>query len=511
MMHKRRLAGLAAAFALALASPALALSVDEFQKNLTVERLDNGLTLLIYERPEAPVVSFFTHVDVGSAQEVPGITGLAHMFEHMAFKGTTTIGTKDWPAEKKALARVDEAYHAYDHERRKPGGSDPAKLEKLEKAWKDAQEEAGKYIVPNEFDILTSREGAVGLNAFTNADETAYFYSLPANKVELWAFLESERFRDPVFREFYKERDVVLEERRLRTESQPIGRLIEQMLGVAFIAHPYHHPTIGYRSDLLAFSREDAETFYRKYYVPSNMVVAVVGDVNAKAILPMLRGYFSRLPAGKPVEPLRTVEPEQIAEKTIVLHDPSQPIYVEGYHRPAAGDPDDAVYNAMADILSSGRTSRLYRRLVSDDKIAAFAGAFNGFPGDKYPNLMLFFAVPTPGHGDDDVQAAIRDEIERLKTEPVSDEELGRVKTAAKANLIRGLDSDSGIARQLATYQARFGDWKELFREVDRIEKVSKDDIMRVANKTLVPTNRTVAMIVTEQNAGVAKGAEESR
>jgi predicted Zn-dependent peptidase len=321
---------------------------------------------------------------------------------------------------------------------------------------------------------------------------------MPANKLELWAYLESERFRDPVFREYYKERDVVMEERRLRTDSQPIGRMIEQVLAAAYTAHPYGQPTVGYMSDLLSITREDAAAFHRKYYVPSNITIAIVGDVDAEKSLPMLRKYFGRIPAGAAPEPLRTVEPKQIAERTVVLRDPSQPVYAEAYHRPAAGHPDDAVYDALSDILSTGRTSRLYRRLVRDEQIAAFAGAFSGFPGTKYPSLMLFFGIATPQGSNEAIQAAVRDEIEKLKNEPVGDDELAAVKTRAKANLIRGLANNGGIAGQLATTHAQLGDWKEIFRQVERIEKVTKDDIMRVATETFTPSNRTVAMIETD-------------
>ncbi len=501
-MQPRRVPGFAwvvvALLALA-AAPAAAQDIASFEQKLTEHRLPNGLTFLVYEREGAPVVSFFTYVGVGAAQEVPGITGIAHMFEHMAFKGTTKIGTSDWPSERKALAAVDEAYHAYDAERRKLD-ADPARVEALKKGWKDAQEAADRYIVKNEFGEIIDREGGVGLNAGTASDQTVYFYSLPANKVELWAHLESERFLDPVFREFYKERDVVMEERRLRTESQPMGRLIEQFSSVAYQAHPYKQPVVGYMSDLMSFSREDADRFRRTHYVPNNMTIAIVGSVKAQEILPILDRYFGRLPAAPPPPPLRTVEPRQIVEKTVVMPDRSQPVYVEAYHRPASSDPDDAVYSAISDILSSGRSSRLYRSLVRDKKIAAQAAAFSGFPGEKYPSLMLFFAMPTPGHTNEEVQAAIREEIEKIRTDPVTDEELERAKTRAKADLIRGLESNTGIAGQLASHQALYGDWRELFRAVEKIGKVTKEDILRVAQSTFVPTNRTVGMIVNSDS-----------
>jgi predicted Zn-dependent peptidase len=495
---------LAAALVLA-ALPAVAQDLASFEKRVTVKTLPNGLTLLVLERPEAPVFSFFTHVNSGSDREVPGITGLAHMFEHMAFKGTDRIGTTDYAAEKVALEKVEAAYTAYDRERRRPVGSDEKKLAGLEKAWKDAIAEADRFVKANEFGEIIDREGGAGLNAFTSSDETGYFYSLPANRLELWAYLESERFLKPVMREFYKERDVVMEERRMRIESNPIGRLVEQFIATAFTAHPYGQAGIGWPSDLRSFSATDAMRFFDTYYVPSNMVVAVVGDVKTAEVVALAEKYFGRLPARPQPEPLRTVEPPQIAERQVVLRDPAQPVYVEGYHKPSALHPDDAVYDVISDLLTAGRTSRLYRSLVRDKKIAAGAGGFGGFPGQKYPNAFIAFAFTTPGHTPQEARDAIRAELERLKNEDVPAEELRMVKTRAKANLIRQLDSNSGLAGQLATAQARYGDWRDLFRQVDRIDAVTAADIRRVASATFVETNRTVGMIESTRLAGQKK------
>jgi predicted Zn-dependent peptidase len=274
--------------------------------------------------------------------------------------------------------------------------------------------------------------------------------------------------------------------------------MIEQALSTAFVAHPYKQPVVGYMSDLQSFSATDAEEFFRKHYVPSNMVTAIVGHVDADALLAIVEKYFGRIPAGPEPPPLRTVEPPQIAEKTVVLEDPAQPVYAEMYHKPSALGPDQAVYDAIDDVLSNGRTSRLFRSLVRDRKIAAFSGSFSNFPGRKYPNLWLAFAVPAKGHDNEEVQAAIHAELERLKTEPVSDAELLRFRTRSKATLLRQLRSNFGLASQLATYQTLHGDWRELFRDIDRIEQVTKEDVQRVARGTFVPTNRTVGMIVTE-------------
>lgn len=498
---------LAAAALLTVVPCAPAQDLAAFEKRVTVTTLDNGLTLIVCERPEAPVFSYFTHVNVGSDREVPGITGIAHMFEHMAFKGTDRIGTTDFEAEQKALAKVEEAYAAYDAERRKPTGRDDKKVAELEKAWRDAIAEADKYVVTNAFGEIIDREGGVGLNAFTNTDETGYFFSFPSNRVELWAYLESERYLKPVMREFYKERDVVMEERRLRTESNPIGRLVEEALAAAYTAHAYGRPVVGYMSDLQTFSATDALEFYRKYYVPSNMVVAVVGDVKASEVVPIVQKYFGRLPAGPKPEPLRTVEPPQRGERKVILKEATQPIYLEAYHKPSALDPDNAVYDVLGDLLSRGRTSRLYRSLVRDKKIAAQAFGFSGFPGVKYPNLFIFGAVPLPGRTNAEMQEAIRAEIERLKSEDVSEAELRMVKTRAKADVIRQLADNQGLALQLGTMQARYGDWRELFRQVDRIEAVTAADVRRVASRTFVESNRTVAVIESTRMAG-AQGSK---
>jgi predicted Zn-dependent peptidase len=467
-----------------------------FEKKTTLRKLANGLTVIIMERPEAPVFAYATIVNAGSANEVPGITGLAHMFEHMAFKGTPTIGTKDYAAERIALDKVEATYAEYDRLRRSDTAKDDAKIAAAEKAWKDAIAEADKFVVANEFSKIVDRAGAVGMNASTASDVTTYFYSMPSNRFELWAYLESERYLNPVFgREFYKERDVVYEERRFRVESSPIGRLVEQFLAAAFIAHPYGAWGIGWPSDLRSFSATDAGEFYRKYYVPGNIVVAVVGDVKASEALPVLEKYFGRLPAAPVPPPLRTIEPEQKSERIVILRESSQPIYLEGYHRPSSTHPDDAVYSVMQMLLSSGRTSRLYKSLVRDKKIAAQASGFNGFPGEKYPNLFTFLGVTTPGHTPAEITAAIGSELDKLKNEDVPAEELQSVKTRVKAGLLRQLDSNEGLALQLASYQTVQGDWRELFREIQRIEKVTPADIRRVANATFVSTNRTIAQI----------------
>jgi predicted Zn-dependent peptidase len=352
--------------------------------------------------------------------------------------------------------------------------------------------------------------GATGLNAGTALDDTQYFWSMPENRLELWAWLESGRLADVVPREFYKERDVVMEERRMRTDSNPIGRLVEQFAATAYVAHNYGRSSIGWPSEVSQITATEAMEFHRKYYVGANIVVAVVGDVKAAEVLPVLEKYFNKVPGGPRPEDMTTVEPKQFAERSVVIREQTQPFYIEGYHRGSYRDKDDAVFDAIQDIMSNGRVSRLYRSLVRDQQIAADAEGFSGYPGEKYPGLFSFYAVPLPGHTPAEMRDAIHKEIEKLKTTDVTDAELAMYKTRTKADLLRGLADNQGLANALAEYQTRYGDWRELFLQLDRVDKVTKDDIRRVANQVFLASNRTSAEIDTEAPAAGGKngGAE---
>ncbi len=490
--------------AVGISATAHAQDLASFEKRTTVKVLPNGLTLIVCERPEAPVFSFYTLVDAGSADDPQGASGLAHMFEHIAFKGTDQIGTTNYAAEKVALAKVETAYAAYDAEFRKMVGKDPAKLTSLKKAFDDAQAAAEKYVVPNQFAQLAQQNGAVGLNASTAEDSTDYFWSMPSNRLELWAYMESGRIGHPVAREFYKERDVVQEERRRSIDSSPTGAMVEQFLATAYVAHPYGRSGLGWESEISQVTATEAEAFHKKYYVPANIVIAVVGDVKAAEAMPILTKYFGPIPAGPKPEPMTTVEPEQFAEKSVTIKEATQPFYLEGYHKPDYRDPDNSVFDAITDILSNGRTGRLFKSLVRDQQIAADAEGFSGFPGEKYPGLFAFYGVPLPGHTPDEIREGIHKEIDKLKTTDVTDEELQTFKTRTRADLLRGLADNEGLAHQLAEYQTRYGDWRQLFRELDEIDKVSKADIRRVANKVFTESNRTSARIEFAPPEGAA-------
>jgi predicted Zn-dependent peptidase len=475
----------------------VAQDLKSFEQRITTKVLPNGLTIIICERPEAPVFSYTTFVDAGDVNDPSGESGLAHMFEHLAFKGTSEIGTKDYADEKIALDRVEAADNALEAERRNPKGGNPQKIEELQKDFDEAQAAAEKYVIPNQFTDIAERNGAHNLNASTGMDETMFFWSMPENRLQLWAWLESSRLVDTVPREFYKERSVVLEERRMRTDSNPEGRLFEQLLATAYVAHNYGRSGVGWPSEVGQITATEAMAFHKKYYVGSNIVVTVVGDVKAAEAMPILEKYFGKVPGGpKPLD-MTTVEPKQFAEKSLTIKDPSQPIYIEAYHRPDYRSPDDAVYDAISDILSNGRVSRLYRSLVRDQQIAAVAVGESPYPGDKYPSLFIFGAVPLPGHSDAEMATAIHKEIDKLKTTDVTDAELQMSKTRARADLLRGLADNQGLANALAEYQTRYGDWRELFRHLNLVDKVTKADIRRVANQIFVASNRTTAEIET--------------
>ncbi len=474
--------------------------LSQFEENITVFTLSNGLQFIVLERHEAPVASFYTYANVGGVDEVKGVTGIAHMFEHMAFKGTTTIGSKDLAAEQAAMDNIDEAYAALKAEQNLGIRADSARLAELTQAFEDSKEEAASLVENGEFEMVIERAGGTGLNASTSADATMYYYSLPANKTELWFSLESDRFLNPVLREFYVERDVVMEERRMRTESSPFGRLLEEFVSASFKAHPYGEPVIGHMSDLQSFTREEAQDFFERYYGAGNLTIVIAGSVDPDEIRQLAETYFGRLPARPQPDPVETVEPPQIAERRVVLEDQSQPFLIVGYHKGSALHPDDPAFGVLSTILSTGRTSRFYRKLVEEEEMALQVAGVNNFPGGKYPNLYLFYAVPTQGFTGPDLEEAIYAIVDEVKENGVTEEELQRAKTQARAGLIRSLGSNSAVAGQLAYYQSVTGNWRNLFHRLDAIEAVTNEDLIRIARDTFAKNNRTVAMIQTKSD-----------
>jgi predicted Zn-dependent peptidase len=469
--------------------------LDRVIKQLTEFRLDNGMKFIVLERHQAPVVSFLTYADVGGVDEPDGKTGVAHFLEHLAFKGTTRIGTVDYKAEKPLLDRLDQLA-AQIQSAKTAGNKD--EVAQLTTEFEKVEAQAAKLVKQNDLGRIVEQAGGVGLNANTSSEATRYFYSFPANKLELWMSLESERFLEPVFREFYKEKDVILEERRLRVENSPIGMMIEKFNDAAFTVHPYRRPVIGYDEDIRNLTTEDVQQFFDTHYVPSNLTMAVVGDVNPAEVKRLAQIYFGRYKAKAKADGQIPTEPKQTQTREVTLKLNSQPWYLEGYHRPAITHPDNAVYDIIGRLLSDGRTSRLYKSLVEKQRLALSAQGFSGFPGDKYPNLMLFYALTAPGHTVDEVAVALRKEIDSLRTEPVSATELDRVKTQARAELLRSLDSNMGMAQQLLEYEVKTGSWRNLFKQLNQLEAVTAADVQRVAKATFTPQNRTIGKLLSQ-------------
>ena len=478
--------------ALILTASAYAQNLQEFEKKVTEFTLTNGLRFIIAERHEAPVVAFNATVNAGSVDDPAGASSMAHMFEHMIGKGTTSLGTTNWPEEQKALADVEQRYDALDAERNKGALADKTKVAQLETALNAAMDRANKYVDQNAYTRVISENGGAGFNAGTAQDYTTYFYSLPANRAELWFLLQSEWFRRPVFREFYKERDVVREERRMRVESDVQGKLQELLLATAFMEHPYRN-LIGWAGEIERLRAKDAETFFHKYYVPGNIVISIVGDVDPKRMRALADKYFASIPAGPMPPPVAIVEPPQEGPKTAALDTETQPIVFIGYKRPDERDPDDPVIDVINGVIASGRTGLLYQRLVRDQKIALEADAAESLPGGKYPNLFLVFSAPNTGHTLEENEKAIYAILDELKTKPVDEETLKRVKTKIRAGLIRQLDSNSGLASQLTFYQIAYGDWRMMFKGLDLINKVTAADVQRVARRIFTEEGRTVA------------------
>jgi predicted Zn-dependent peptidase len=302
-------------------------------------------------------------------------------------------------------------------------------------------------------------------------------------------------------REFYKERSVVREERRMRTESEPQGKLIEAEGATAFEAHPYRVPPVGWASDIENLRVEDAQDFFDKYYVPANITMSVVGDVNPARIRTLAEKYFSRLPKKPLPDPVLTIEPRQEGMKHVEVTSPAQPFEAVAYHRPSQYDKDDPVFDVISSLLSGGRTSLMYRDMVVNKKIAYAAQAISSYPGSKYPNLFLFFLVPSQGHTLAENEKELDSIIVNLQKQKVDEPALARIKTRTRASLIRQLDNDAGLAQLLAEYYANFGDWKRLFTDIDEIDKVTAADVQRVAREYFTPDNRTVGITVQPASA----------
>jgi predicted Zn-dependent peptidase len=484
-MHGRTLAGTLAFF---LAAPLLGQSLEE---KVTEFTLPNGFRFLIVERHESPVFVGMVRFKVGSVDEVPGITGLAHLFEHMVFKGTTVIGTRTWEEERAVLDEIERVGEALS---RAVVEGDEEAAEALKEELDVLEEKHQTLIAPGEFINVYNENGGTFLNAFTGADLTTYFVALPSSRLELWMLMESERFKHPVMREFYKERDVVAEERRMGIETNPGGALYEALVHAAFTVHPYRIETVGYMSDLKAVTVGDAEKFFAEHYMPQNSVVALVGDVDPAHAAKLAQKYFSDVPKAPDPPPVRTVEPEQKGERRITLEFDAEPGLRVAYHVPTWPHEDFYALRALSHALTEGRASRLEKALVKEGVASDVASWFG--PGERYPHLFMLSADPIAPHTTEEVERVLYREFERLEREPITKRELERIRNNLQADAVRRLGSNFWLAFSMTEYELITGSWRNMLAYVDEVGSVTAEDVQRVAKTYLTESNRTVAVRV---------------
>lgn len=484
--------------------------LQELQKKASEFTLPNGLHFIVLERHQSPVVSFHTWVNVGSIHDPAGATGSAHMFEHLAFKGTETIGTRNWAEEKKALDGVEAAYDRMEAEANKGIKADPMRVDMLRNQSRQAADSAQRFAASGEYRRIMEENGGINLTAWAATDATEYSCSLPSNRTELWFLMESQRLLHPTFREFYRERDVMMEEYGQRVETNPQGKLLAEMLSAAFKAHPYRNPAGGWPSDIVNLRRAAAQTFYESYYVPGNITVAMVGDITAVDAKRLAERYFGPMPA-KPMPPLATtLEPPQNGPKTVTVEMPGQPVTAVGYRRPSQYDKDDLPLDLMQILLSQGRTGMLYNELVQEKRLARQAQAMATNPDGRFPNLFVFLLAPAQGRTVEENQRALEELLQRFKSTPVDPQLLARAKAQGRANVVRRMNSNRDLAGLLARYSASYGDWRKLFTTLEDLNLVKPEDVQRAANTYFVATGRTTVSTVPpgQSNAPPPKPVE---
>jgi predicted Zn-dependent peptidase len=483
---------------------------------VTEHTLANGMRVLLVERHDDPTIAGGWVAHVGSANERPGITGIAHLFEHMMFKGTPTIGTKDYNKDLEIIAEQEKVRGAMRAEEarmrqlwREGKLDDLAKPEnrtddykELEKKFNELIAKQREVLVKNEFDRIYTTAGGSGMNAFTSEDLTGYFITVPANKLELWMWMESERLLKPVFREFYAERDVVFEERRMSTESTPLGKFRETFEAMIWDSHPYGWPTLGWPSDIPAITKAQADEFYSLYYAPQNLSLVLVGDFKSAEATNLVHRYFGRLPKSK-VEPpdVITWEIQQPAEKRMYGEAEANPRVDIVWHTVPVRHKDSYALGILSQVLST-RTGRLYKGLVLGSKVATEAEAYPRHL--KWAGTFRIGGEASEGHTPQDVERAIYEELERLKSEDVPRDELQKVKNNFAAYEYRRLTSNMSILMQLM-FSDGVGDWREINESNAKYQAVTATDLRRVANAYLTKENRNVAVYTRKPAAAKAK------
>jgi predicted Zn-dependent peptidase len=498
---------------------ALALPLHAQKVPVVEKYLSNGMRVLLVERHDEPTVAGGWVAHVGSSNEKPGMTGIAHLFEHMMFKGTPTIGTTDAKKDLQILAEQEKVRDQMRAEERKmremyrrgeiddllkPENWTPHYRE-LQAQFKKLVDEESKVLVKNEFDKVLSAAGASGMNAFTSEDMTVYFENVPANKLELWCWMESERIYHPVFREFYAERDVVFEERRMRTDSTPLGKFNEEFNAMFWESSPYSWPIVGWPSDIPAISKAQADDFYAKFYAPQNITLVLVGDFKTDDAEALVKKYFERIPHGpKPAPDVVTLEVKQVAEKRMYAEADTNPQVDVLWHTVPFGHKDSYALEILGQILST-RTGRLYKNLVLGSGVATDAGAGQG--SQKWAGYFDASGEASDGHKPEEVEQGIYEQIEKLKREEVPVEELQKVKNNFAAGEYRRLSANMPIMMHVLMNDGN-GDWREVNDAGPKLQAVTAADVMRVAKEYFTKENRTVA-IYTRKAGTTPKEAKE--
>jgi predicted Zn-dependent peptidase len=488
-----------------LAYAGLVLSASAQKVPVVEKQLANGMRLLMVERHDEPSVAGGWVAHVGSSNERPGITGIAHLFEHMMFKGTPTIGTKNYEKDLQIMAEQERLRDEMRLEDRKmraelrrgeiddlqqPEGKSQ-KYKDLEKQFNDLIAQQRDVLVKNEFDRVYSGNGGSRMNAFTSEDMTAYFINVPANKLELWMWMESGRLWHPVFREFYAERDVVFEERRMRTDSTPLGKFSEEFNAMFWESVPYGWPTVGWPSDIPSISKVQADDFYGIYYAPQNITLILVGDFKPDQAESLAKKYFERIPRGaKDAPDIVTLEVPQLAEKRMYAEAETNPQVDILWHTVAFQHKDSYPLEILGQVLST-RTGRLFKGLVLGSGVAT--DAYADQTSQKWAGYFNAGGEAKDGHKPEEVEQGIYENIERLKNEEVPAEELQKVKNNFAAAEYRRLSSNYPILMHLINNDGE-GDWKEINEAGPRIQAVTAADVQRVARKYLTKDNRTVAI-----------------
>ncbi len=455
-------------------------------------RLENGLTVLLVERHTSPTVAAYISFRVGSVDESSQQRGIAHMLEHMLFKGTKTLGTRDYEAEKPLLKKIEEIGEKITRLNIHPDG-DRQQINRLQETLYELQQQHREFVVKDEFARIYAEQGGVGFNAFTSKDQTTYLINLPANKLELWAAIESDRLQHAVFREFFTERDVVQEERRRAVDINPGGKLYENLLVTAYQVHPYRHPILGWDSDIQGFSLPLIRDFFHRYYNAANMIITLVGAFDSADTLALIESYFGGLPTVAEIPPVSDREPQQQGERRIHINYDAEPRMMVAYHKPTLPHSDDYTFDLLARALAHGRTSRLYQSLVVNQQVVSDIGVFRA-PGSRYDNLFIISLLPRRDVSLAAVEKALDEEIQRLITEPLTAADIEKARHQIMTSMLRGMRTNSGLARMLSSYQI-LGDWKYLIEYEDRLKSVDSQALIAVAERYLQRSNRTIATL----------------